>query len=696
MHPAHIPEPVQVALALVQLEGVDAAGAEQYVRMRSCRAAAHTLVLRQRLRETQDRPQSSTAAPSGVVPPRIAEAAMRFRCERELYTWLRAQNLHKGVAPSPTTVWRQWRAILGSRLAAEPERLEPMLPARRTHQLQWVLRWRKRWQVAKGRFRSGAREALPVVRERARRLIVLPLPTDWPTSGAGKRPRFSAQKLPARPPPPRLLPCVFFLRSPSQWPDSALQCGAEIRRPISAQIPAPEFHFGTRPGTFCEAASGQHRAPTPPPGHAHHPPPTRLLEAKALAAWQFVEFWRTRACERRVVLLNLDETSVPLYLGGGRGCLAVSAEGGRAELAACEARAPLRLRRARVSAVCTMASCPEVQRLLPQFVVGSRRILTRRVMQALAEDEDASQVYVLARSSGWLNATLFAALLGSLGKALAHLQSSCFFILLLDAATVHTAPAALRACRRWRLHPALIGPNMTAWMQPCDTHGFGPLKRRLREAYEAAQVADPEGVVATARWLRILRDCLQRTFGAEDWSRAFAHTGFSECRSRLSTRLRLRLQWPSAQAVCSELPSLSQFQKLCRANSVIPLRGLLSLAEAEPFSAAASSVAVGAEADQAASSLAQPEQCHAASLAATDDLTPEPWHKRLRRSHSAPETAPESGKEPVAPDSDPPSTTSAATWAPTESRPTRPPRPRGRPLFPLAGKVPSSQCKQLP
>ena len=111
---------------------------------------------------------------------RALRDARKFLAEFSLYTWVRAQNKNKGLAPSSGALWMQW-----SGQDANPD-IAARAKTRRSRS-QWLGRWGLRWRVTQGRFKQGDRLPLETLRAKAPN-VAPPAPQKW-----NPRPRFWAK-----------------------------------------------------------------------------------------------------------------------------------------------------------------------------------------------------------------------------------------------------------------------------------------------------------------------------------------------------------------------------------------------------------------------------------------------------------------------------------------------------------------------
>jgi hypothetical protein len=100
----------------------------------------------------------STHPPSTKGKAALREAE-RYLDEWTLQEWVRKQNLEKGIAPVSGVVWGQREKSLNAAVAAG--HLPTSRPAKQKHRLQWLRRWRLRWNIKLGTIQ--AREHVPAI-----------------------------------------------------------------------------------------------------------------------------------------------------------------------------------------------------------------------------------------------------------------------------------------------------------------------------------------------------------------------------------------------------------------------------------------------------------------------------------------------------------------------------------------------------
>ena len=144
--------------------------------------------------------------------------------------------------------------------------------------------------------------------------------------------------------------------------------------------------------------------------------PLRFFYQHALAVWKWYNFLEARAPPgRQVVRINMDETPLKYdQVRKRKGLLAISKAQHKKQKETLVRRASLALRRSVNTLVAFMCDDDDIQKLLPQVIIGNHRLLLRS-LAALHRDRSDS-VYVLSRKTGWNHAKMQCEILRLLDK----------------------------------------------------------------------------------------------------------------------------------------------------------------------------------------------------------------------------------------------------------------------------------------
>ena len=248
---------------------------------------------------------------------------------------------------------------------------------------------------------------------------------------------------------------------------------------------------------------------------------------QALGVWQWHNFLETNVPDgKELVLLNLDETCVPLFHGDQKGNVIARRRKGDPQQQPVQ-KATRREMRACVTHVAVIASAPAVQQLLPQDVLGNCSVLLARDITAL-KDELPPNVNLVRGKSGWTNAPYLCKLMPRIAAAVRRAGEHYWPVLLMDCARQHLHVSVLRAAARCHIRLVFIPAKLTWLLQPCDTHVFMKYKRELRAQYQDGRAAAEDGRVTVRMWLRMIVRTIIKVMESTDWQAAFRADGFGD------------------------------------------------------------------------------------------------------------------------------------------------------------------------
>ena len=231
-------------------------------------------------------------------------------------------------------------------------------------------------------------------------------------------------------------------------------------------------------------------------------------------------------------------------------------------------KASLGLRRSVITLIAFVCDCDEVQKMLPQVIVGNRRLLPRWLARLHKKRGDS--VYVLSRDSGWNDAKLMSELLKLLGKLLEPYSKTHSFILIVDAHGAHIAPSVFEAAARAGLFLMILPASMTHILQPLDTHVFSVLKIMLWKAMQASALTSSSGEFDLVKFMEVACDTIAEVMSHAN-PHAFASCGFSEKQQGVSNRVLNALEWVAVPEVGADVPTLQELQLLWPQGKEIPI-----------------------------------------------------------------------------------------------------------------------------
>ena len=195
------------------------------------------------------------------------------------------------------------------------------------------------------------------------------------------------------------------------------------------------------------------------------------LNAKALVFWQWCNHLASKCpAGKKLVWINMDETSVALYNGVGKGNVFFS-RSRRGEGPEPAQRIDKSMLRTNLTMISFCRSEPALQVIMPHIIIGDCHTFKAGEFLELLNNTPTN-VYLLREKSAWNNSTIMLRICDLLHIILQPHVATCYFILGVDAAGCHIKPETPLAYRRSFVHFVLIPAKLTFLLQVLDTHGF--------------------------------------------------------------------------------------------------------------------------------------------------------------------------------------------------------------------------------
>lgn len=299
--------------------------------------------------------------------------------------------------------------------------------------------------------------------------------------------------------------------------------------------------------------------------------------AEARACWQWSNFVASCCPDGKPVLrINLDETSLKLYVPARPGVVFERILKRRRQLLR-EGREPdLKTRRAAVSLIAIACDAKEVQPKLPHIFLVNERVVTKADVSGIAS-RCRGHVCILRRKSSWVDAKLMVVVINKLAAALEAELSTHRVVLHFDTCSAHLHPEVLKACSQFGIFAHVVAASMTGWLQPLDVAVFSKFKGWVVREVERQRLASATGSVSRPAVLDIYRQAVQAIIQQGDWGRAFDMTGLRS-QTHLSKKLLDRLGLRLPPVIPSTLPNFEDFQVIFPTGKSIPIAEVLEVA----------------------------------------------------------------------------------------------------------------------
>ena len=224
---------------------------------------------------------------------------------------------------------------------------------------------------------------------------------------------------------------------------------------------------------------------------------------------------------RKVVVINLDETSIPKAYGRTRGTVMTPSAWPEYNSFDMSEHVSRSKTHCFISYCALVASDPLVSARLPQVLLASRKNMNRALEQH-ADVMLGVRTHLWVRNSAWATQEVFLEILELLVEALEDYRSFFSFILVFDAARVHLNMDVAQKLLFHGIRIVVVPAKLTWLLQPLDTHVFANFKNNLRRRLQKAAIASDDGQWTDQQWIDAVADCItgmQETVHENSFSR---------------------------------------------------------------------------------------------------------------------------------------------------------------------------------
>ena len=292
---------------------------------------------------------------------------------------------------------------------------------------------------------------------------------------------------------------------------------------------------------------------------------------EAFAVWNWYNYVVSqRPPTKELLRINIDETSVCLWQGSGKGTIAFR----RRTLQDAEVKEVVsrKLKRTNLTHVAFICDRPDLQPRMPQLVIGNAHVFRVGECRTLNTEAPENVVYVRQRSS-WNNSELFRRTLQLLVHFLgAEIMAAFYVVVLFDACNQHIGEDTFIWMKRLGLHPILIPARLTWMLQPLDTHAFVIYKNLLRNLYADARCTSESGNLSILEFGKLVETVIRRCLQGREWRHAFDADGFGDQQQRISKFILNQLELPVPPKLLVHKPKAAELQVVWPKRVPVPYR----------------------------------------------------------------------------------------------------------------------------
>ena len=315
---------------------------------------------------------------------------------------------------------------------------------------------------------------------------------------------------------------------------------------------------------------------------------------------------KARTNGKTPLLINLDETAVPLEFTHARGTIINQL--GRQKIKHQDlpkhkaSRAAQRCFFTHVALICNDTA---VQPLLPQVIFIAENHLPWKTWTDI-QRIIPKNVFVRRQKSGWSNAEQHMVILRVLKLALEPVRVGMQPILSFDCAPIHLHGTTIALLGELDIWWFLIPKKLTWLFQPLDTHAFMRYKRYIRRRCMDTLVANVERR-RVFNAVEIVIGAIRQVLQGHRWKNAFKDNGLGDETSGTSKYIRAQLQWEELPQIVPAPPTQEVLSAAWPTNRRLPLLEIctslnLELVDPMPIAVGAAppdSIMAGADDDEA-------------------------------------------------------------------------------------------------
>ena len=291
------------------------------------------------------------------------------------------------------------------------------------------------------------------------------------------------------------------------------------------------------------------------------------MHRQACSSWQWFNYCASMVPGGKQLLrINMDESSVCLFQGRGRGNVFLKRYEPRTQPAS------LASQRTYLTLVAFVCDVPDVQKSLPQVLVANESTLSAEQFHAV-RISCPENVIVLRQRTAWNTKALCVRIIRLLRDALQPFAHEYQAVLLMDAYRVHVSREIFAACASSALWAVIVPAKMTWLLQPLDTDVFSALKARVQDESQRVRMRVPELPFDVTTLITCVCNAVRHVLEGRAWAAAFDRNGYGAHQAEVGSRVRRGLEIDALPVIPSSRPSL------CQIRSCLPRRSAIELGD---------------------------------------------------------------------------------------------------------------------
>ena len=248
---------------------------------------------------------------------------------------------------------------------------------------------------------------------------------------------------------------------------------------------------------------------------------------KAAASWQWWNYLVDSVPANRTPLrINMDETYVPLETDTHQGNVFLKKMNHKFGKGNFARRKVFRSKRRQgFTHVAFICDDPEIQKKLPQILIGRPCVFPKKLLPAF-NNAVRPNLMILQATKGFNTAAQMVYIIKILAKFLKDYLKTHQIILKVDAAQSHCTYEVWHAFRAWRIWAILVPASTTWLLQVLDAYGFANYKNGLRALLVFARSKSPTGTVDITNFVHIVDEVIDYFLNNTLWADKFDALGY--------------------------------------------------------------------------------------------------------------------------------------------------------------------------